>query len=295
MKKWIYAARLRTLPLALATIGLGGLLASETDTFSPVAFTLAMLTALFLQVLSNFANDLGDYKKGVDKHREGEKRMVQSGEITPSAMKRAVYMLVFLSLASGILLLYFSPVSTYVKAVFFGFGIAAILAAILYTNGKRPYGYIGLGDLFVLIFFGLVGVGGTCYISSGHMETALLLPSLAMGMLATAVLNFNNLRDMASDRKSGKISIPVRIGQKNALLYQLVLMITPFLLLISFAIIEDWQFWRYGFLLVLPLFVRNAVRMFFVRQNKFYDQFLKPTALGSAVLVILISIGFLLS
>jgi len=228
MNRWIEAARPRTLPLAIASILLGNFLAYAAGKFSFLTAALAILTTLLLQILSNFANDLGDSKNGVDnKNRKVALRAVQTGKISTSEMKNAVIITASLSFISGISLLYFAL--QYAKAqtiiTFIMLGLLAILAAIAYTVGKKPYGYMGLGDLSVFLFFGWVGTFGTYYLQTEILNFYILIPASGCGFLSVAVLNLNNLRDIENDRKTGKNSIPVRIGKIYGFYYQKTIML----------------------------------------------------------------------
>ena len=228
MNRWIEAARPRTLPLAIASILLGNFLAYAAGKFSFLTAALAILTTLLLQILSTFANDLGDSKNGVDnKNRKVALRAVQTGKISPSEMKNAVILTASLSFISGISLLYFALQYAKPQTIiaFVMLGLLAILAAIAYTVGKKPYGYIGLGDLSVFLFFGWVGTFGTYYLQTEILNYYILIPASGCGFLSVAVLNLNNLRDIENDRKTGKNSIPVRIGKIYGFYYQKTIML----------------------------------------------------------------------
>ena len=228
MNRWIEAARPRTLPLAISSILLGNFLAYAAGKFSFLTASLAILTTLFLQILSNFANDLGDSKNGVDnKNRKVALRAVQTGKISASEMKNAVIIAASLSFISGISLLYFALQYAKPQTIitFVVLGLLAILAAIAYTVGKRPYGYMGLGDLSVFLFFGWVGTFGTYYLQTEILNYYILIPASGCGFLSVAVFNLNNLRDIENDRKTGKNSIPVRIGKTFGFYYQKTIML----------------------------------------------------------------------
>jgi len=228
MNRWIEAARPRTLPLAISSILLGNFLAYAAGKFSILTAFLAILTTLLLQILSNFANDLGDSKNGVDnKNRKVALRAVQTGKISASEMKNAVIIAASLSFISGISLLYFALQDAKPQTIitFVILGILAILAAIAYTVGKRPYGYMGLGDISVFIFFGWIGTFGTYYLQTEVLNYYILIPASGCGFLSVAVLNLNNLRDLENDRKTGKLSIPVRIGKLYGFYYQKTIML----------------------------------------------------------------------
>ena len=228
MNRWIEAARPRTLPLAISSILLGNFLAYAAGKFSFLTASLAIITTLLLQILSNFANDLGDSKNGVDnKNRKVALRAVQTGKISSSEMKNAVIIAASLSFISGISLLYFALQYAKPQTIitFVGLGLLAIVAAIAYTVGKRPYGYMGLGDISVFLFFGWVGTFGTYYLQTEVLNYYILIPASGCGFLSVAVLNLNNLRDIENDRKTGKLSIPVRIGKLYGFYYQKTIML----------------------------------------------------------------------
>ncbi len=228
MKHWIKAFRLKTLPLSLSSIILGSFLASFSGQFSWTICLLAIQTTVFLQILSNLANDYGDFVKGADNdERLGPERALQSGAISKEQMKRGIIICGVLAFLSGILLLWVSfGAEKMVYALgFLGLGLASIWAAINYTAGKNAYGYRALGDLFVYIFFGLVGVIGSYFIQTQEFNYALILPATACGFLATGVLNINNIRDIDSDSNVGKTTIPVLLGRTKAKIYHWVLLI----------------------------------------------------------------------
>src|SRR5690606_37028863 len=232
MKKWVAAARLRTLPLSISGIILGSLIALAEGFWDWRIFTLAFLTTLFLQVLSNYANDYGDGIRGTDAERIGEKRAVASGEITAKQMKNAVILFSFLSAITAFLLIFISFGDDFLWALLFIFlTFACVWAAIRYTVGKSAYGYAGMGDIFVFIFFGIISVWGT-YTLYQHetFHASIFIPAAAIGLLSTAVLNLNNLRDIETDRKAGKLTLPLRMGFENGKIYQSVLVLLPFML-----------------------------------------------------------------
>ncbi len=223
MKHWIEAARVRTLPLSISGILVGSFYAMSQGIFNWKIVILALSTTLGLQILSNFANDYGDGMKGTDNEdRVGPKRAIQSGAITPGAMRYAIFITAFLTLVSAMLLIYFSFKGKYLmySIIFFVLGILAIASAIRYTVGKNPYGYRGYGDVFVFTFFGIVSTFGIYFMFSKQMDWLLLLPATAIGFLSVGVLNLNNMRDEESDRKSGKNTIVVKngvLGQRNTI------------------------------------------------------------------------------
>ncbi|REA60727.1 1,4-dihydroxy-2-naphthoate octaprenyltransferase [Dyadobacter luteus] len=297
MKSWIEAARPRTLPLSLSCILMGSFLASSTGTFSWTVALLSVLTTIFLQVLSNFANDYGDAVNGKDTElREGPKRAVHSGEIPASAMLKAIILFSVLSLASGLSLLAIAlknaPANTF--WIFLGIGIACIIAAITYTAGKRPYGYVGLGDLSVLIFFGWVGVIGSSYLHTLVWDWNLLLPASSCGLFAVGVLNINNIRDIESDRATGKNSIPVRLGRSKAVVYHWFILITGMLCITIYAIQHFSAYTGLLFLLSFPLFIKNGLAVTRLTKASELDPYLKQMALSTLLFVILFGIGSVL-
>ncbi|MCI0750508.1 MAG: 1,4-dihydroxy-2-naphthoate octaprenyltransferase, partial [Flammeovirgaceae bacterium] len=218
MHHWLRAFRLRTLPLAISCVGMGAFLAAYHEAFRWDIFFLTVSTTVLLQILSNLANDYGDSVSGIDHAaRKGPSRTVQSGVISMKQMKAAIFIFIVLCLMSGTSLLIVSfGFDWQAIAFFFGLGILCIVAAIAYTVGKKPYGYAGLGDISVLIFFGIVGVMGSFYLYTQQILIDLLLPALSCGLFSIGVLNINNIRDIESDRMAGKFSIPVRIGKLRA-------------------------------------------------------------------------------
>ncbi len=296
LKVWIIALRLRTLPLALACIGMGSFLAAFFSEFNWIVCVLSLTTTLFLQILSNLANDYGDTIHGADSvEREGPKRAVQQGAITAAAMKKAIIFLAVLSFISGIALLYFA-VGFYSKTfyIFLGIGLLAILAAIAYTNGKRPYGYMGLGDVFVFLFFGLVGVMGTYFLHSETIEPSIILPAMSCGFLATGVLNVNNIRDIKSDKAAGKFSIPVRLGLEKAKIYHFVLIGLAWISIILFVILNYKSQSNLLVLLSLPLFILHTVRLQKSNTAEQIDPLLKQLALSTLFFVIAFGFGITL-
>ena len=294
MKAWLKAFRLRTLPLAFSSILLGSFLAAKEHQFRLDILLLALLTTLFLQILSNLANDYGDYEKGTDNaNRVGPSRTVQAGLISPTAMKAAIFLFGALAFASGCTLLYVAGAfqDTRILLFFLGLGVLCIIAAITYTMGKNAYGYKGLGDISVLLFFGFVGVLGTCYLMTKSFYPLHILPSLSCGLLAMGVLNLNNLRDIENDRDSGKRSIPVIIGFAAGKNYQLVLIITSYLCLLTFIVLSNNKWLDFLPLALLPLYILLLWKINKTTVHKEMDKFLKTTALLSLLTTCLVGIG----
>jgi 1,4-dihydroxy-2-naphthoate polyprenyltransferase len=292
---WVNAARPRTLPLSLSSILMGCFLASAESKLSwPVAI-LACLTTIFLQVLSNFANDYGDAVNGKDTDaRQGPMRAVQSGAISANSMRKAMIVFVVLSLVCGIWLLYeaFKNGSLQTFLVFLGLGVAAIIAAITYTAGKNPYGYAGLGDISVLIFFGWIGVMGTYYLHTLTINWTLLLPASSCGLFAVGVLNINNIRDIESDTITGKRSIPVRIGRNKAVVYHWVLLILGMVFCVSYIATQNQiSLMAWLPLLSFPLFIYNGLSIAKNTKASAIDPYLKQMALSTLLFVVLFGIS----
>lgn len=289
---WIGAFRPRTLPLALSSVTMGGILAAAQGKFNAVVFALCCLTTILLQVLSNLANDYGDSVNGADHAgRQGPGRAVQTGAISPSSMRNAIALFVVLCLASGISLLVASfGFHAKLFLVFLGLGILSIAAAILYTMGKRPYGYAGLGDLSVLIFFGGVGVTGSLFLFTQTVDVQSLFMALAIGLFSVGVLNINNMRDIESDRQAGKYSIPVRLGKARAGVYHWFLLAGGILSAVVYTSLTYRSPVQFLFLLSVPLFVviGNGVNR---RPSSELDPYLKRMALSTLLFVLLFGAG----
>lgn len=301
IKAWVSAFRPRTLFLAVGTTICGTGMAMKVDTlsavgnkWSPIIFILTTITAILLQLLSNLANDLGDYQQGTDitGKRVGPMRAVQSGEITPRQMKTAVYITIALSVLAGLSLIYVALQFMEYKYIllFLLLGAAAIYAAIKYTSGKNPYGYKGLGDIFSFLFFGPVPVVGTYFLHTHQVDFMPWLPAIGLGLLSAAVLNINNMRDMENDRESGKITIPIRIGFDNAKVYHLFLTIGMFACLIGYGILylSDWA--QYLYIIVFVLFVLILKGIFSTKENRLLDPYLKYTSMSTFLLSLVFSI-----
>ncbi|HSY62788.1 MAG TPA: 1,4-dihydroxy-2-naphthoate polyprenyltransferase [Cytophaga sp.] len=294
LSHWIKAFRLRTLPLALSSIGMAGFLAYDHQRFNTIVFIGCVLTTLFLQILSNLANDYGDFMNGADgEHRVGPQRAVQSGAISVAEMRSAIVVFSILSLIAGITLLYQvrGLLSVQLLIGFLVIGLLAIVAAITYTSGKRPYGYAGLGDISVFVFFGFVAVCGTYFLQSGNIAADVLLPAISCGLLSTAVLNVNNLRDIDSDKLVGKKSIPVRIGPVYGRYYHLMLIAIAWLCAGIYVAAHYTSIFNFLYLLSLPLFIRHLLLVFKTKEPRLLDPYLKQLALSTLVFVITYGVG----
>ena len=302
MKHWIEAARLRTLPLSVSGIIVGSMYAlanptenvlTPTEVFNWKLFVIAIVTTLGLQILSNFANDYGDGLKGTDNEdRVGPKRTIQSGLITPQEMKRAIVLTSVLTLLSAIYLIYlaFGAHNLGYSLFYLILGIVAIASAIRYTVGNSAYGYRGFGDVFVFVFFGLVSTLGVNFLYSKQLDAILFLPATAIGFLSVAVLNLNNMRDEASDRKSGKNTLVVKMGIENAKKYHYLLILGAMALVVLFAILSHFKFDQYLFLLAFVPLVKHINTVVKNQNSKLLDPELKKVALSTFALSILLAL-----
>lgn len=259
LRAWLESLRLRTLPLACAPVITGSALAWWQGHFNLSVALLALLTTALLQILSNLANDYGDAIKGSDTtERIGPLRGMQKGAISQKQMRFALAITVMLTMVTGVTLVIRSCHSYSDILGFLALGALAIIAAIAYTVGKKPYGYLGLGDASVLIFFGWLGVLGSYYLQAHSVQTVLLLPASGCGLLAVAVLNINNMRDIDSDRQHGKFTLAVRLGAMNARYYHLLLLAGSLLCFVLFAWLNSLPVAGWLFLLATPLLFRQG-------------------------------------
>lgn len=297
MKKlsyYIAGLRLRTLPLSVSGIILGALLAGASGTFHTDIFCLALFTTLCLQIISNLSNEVGDMQKGTDNsNRLGPIRALQSGALSFQDYYRMIGLFIALSLLSGItlILLSFKEILRYDSILMFVLGGASIIAGIKYTMGKKPYGYQGLGDIFVFVFFGWVSTLGSFFLMTHKIPASLLLPASALGLLTTGVLNINNIRDRENDQLCGKKTIPVRIGEKNAKIYHTCLIIGAQLCMLLYALILSQGPADFLFLLTLPLFFAH-LRYLWLYSGKQLDPQLKYLSLLTLTFALLSGTGF---
>jgi 1,4-dihydroxy-2-naphthoate octaprenyltransferase len=286
---WLDAFRLRTLPLSLAGIIVGSGYAYYTNHWDTTIFVFAMITTVLFQILSNLANDLGDSLKGTDnEQRVGPMRAVQSGQITKKQMKIAVTITSILSFSSAAILIKLGSKNLSTEFILFYFVLAllCILAAITYTIGKKAYGYLGLGDLMVLFFFGFVSVLGVYPLYAKSIDFILILPAFSIGLLSTAVLNLNNMRDIENDRTSNKNTLVVKIGSKNAKTYHSLLIIAAFWSQFSFVLLTE----KLILLISLIPFILLFIHLKTVRNNqepRLLDPELKKVALSTFFMAIL--------
>ena len=276
---------------------MGGFLAASEPLYDPVPILLAALTAILLQILSNLANDYGDFKKGLDNaERTGPQRVMQRGELTEKQMRRGITLTAVLALVSGAFLVFVAAHLTWRElAVFAVMGLGAIAAALLYTLGKRPYGYRGLGDLFCFLFFGWVAVAGTYYLASKTFDLTILLPATAVGFLSNAVLNINNMRDYENDKAKGKNSLVVKLGLKRAFIYHVILIVGAFLCLSIYLWLKHVPWYTYSFWLLFPLFLMDLITIKKTFESGCPDRLLPKQVIQTFLLTLAFGLLFLLA
>ncbi|HEY5976753.1 MAG TPA: 1,4-dihydroxy-2-naphthoate polyprenyltransferase [Solirubrobacterales bacterium] len=228
MRIWLMAARPRTLPAAIAPVLVGTAAAVYWAGELPRAgaFVAALIGSIFIQIGTNLANDYSDAKRGADTaDRLGPVRVTSAGLVTPQRVLTATWIAFGVAIACGVYL------ALVAGAVILVVGVLSIAAGVLYTGGPRPYGYAGLGEVFVFLFFGLVAVNGSYYVQLEELDALPLGLSIAVGFLATAILVVNNIRDMETDRRAGKMTLAVRMGRHNAVVLYRCLVLGAFLVL----------------------------------------------------------------
>jgi len=280
MKDLIYAMRIRTIPLSISGVILGAFLAKAKGFWNSKVFFWSFCTAILFQVLSNFSNDYGD---GV-----GEKRVMQK-------MIKYIYLLIFLSIISSSILISQSFDFAHFWEWLFLFlgGLVCIYAALKYTIGPYPYGYWGLGDVSVLIFFGLVPVNVTFYLYSHIFEYDLFLPAIAVGLLSMAVLNLNNIRDIKSDRKNGKKTLAVRLGFIKAKIYHILIVFGAFFCSLKFILRKKNPRNIYQFMFLISFFPMaiHLKKVILTKEEKKFDSELKKLSINTLIFSLLLGLG----
>ena len=313
-KAWISAARLRTLPLSVSGIIVGASLGnrqqilelteySESKYDGLISFVnhgvwglslfwLAILTTIGFQVLSNFANDYGDGLKGTDDKREGEKRLIASGIILPKQMKHAMVLTTVITLGVAIALIYkaFGREDIMLSILFFGLGVASVVAAIKYTVGKNAYGYSGLGDVFVFLFFGVISVLGSYFIFTHNIQWELILPATCIGLLSMAVLNLNNMRDFENDARHNKRTMVVKIGMKKAKIYHYSLLIIAMLSAFIYTLLHYRSPEQFIYSIAFIPLLLNMKAVYYNKEPRLMDSELKKVALSTFLFAILFSL-----
>ena len=297
VKLWISSMRLRTLPLSISGIVLASSFAEYNGYFRWDIFILAILTTLSFQILSNLANDYGDGVKGTDNdERIGPQRAVQSGEITADSMFGAIKIAILISIGLAFSLIFtaFGVRHFLLTLIFFALGIAAVVAAIRYTVGANAYGYNGLGDIYVFVFFGLVSVVGGYVLYAKQIDHVVFLPACTVGLLSAAVLNLNNMRDIVSDEKSNKITLAVKLGFRKAKMYHLFLLLAAIILSLLFGLLYFTSFYNLIFFVAYIPITSHLIKVYGNEDPKLLDGELKKLALSTFFLAVLMAIGHLL-
>ena len=296
IKAWFAAARLRTLPLSVSGIIVGASLGTtnlgESGIWQSSLFWLAILVTIGFQVLSNFANDYGDGIRGTDAKRQGEKRMVASGIISPKQMKIGMIVtgVITFFFATFLIFIAFGNENFIISFIFFNLTIVSIIAAVKYTVGKKAYGYSGLGDVFVLLFFGLLSVLGSYYLFTHNLNWLLLLPAIAIGCFSTAVLNLNNMRDIESDTAANKNTLVVKLGIQKAKKYHAFLLLFGMACAIVYTALNYREPWQFLYFIAFIPFLLNIKTVFKNTVPRLLDGELKKVALSTFLFAILFSI-----
>ncbi len=288
--------RLRTLPLSLAGVILGVSLAADSVTVSLWTVLLIFLTTVCLQILSNLSNELGDTLSGTDSaDRQGPQYALGSGELTIGDIKRLIVTFVCLCVISGLVMIQvsFGSIFKIESLCLEALGAAAIAGAMKYTLGKNPYGYRGLGDVSVFIFFGLVSVLGGYYVAARELPSPLmLLPASAIGCFSVGVLNINNIRDMKTDAVN-RVTVATRLGMKRARIYQTILIVLGWALMLTFCTVYDFAPGHFLFILTLPLYIKHLNGAWTLSERAL-DPMLPILVISTFILSILAGAGFLI-
>ena len=290
----IRSMRLRTLPLSLAGVLLGTLLAAADYRIRPLTVLFLVLTTVCLQILSNLSNELGDVLHGTDTDdRRGPKYSLNAGEMTIPQMKWLIGLAVVLCVGFGLAMIRtsFGSLFTMDGICLMMLGAAAISGAMKYTLGRNPYGYRGLGDLAVFVFFGLVAVLGAYFVTT-HAVPAwpLFLPASAIGFFSVGVLNVNNIRDMKTDAAT-RTTVALQLGLHRARIYQTVLIVLGWACLTAYCLLRFFDPWHYLFFLTLPLFVKHLQGVW-TREERALDPMLPLLVLSTFALALLMGFGF---
>lgn len=296
MSKFLAAVksmRLRTLPLSTGGVLLGILLATADYRVSWGVAVLTVLTTVCLQILSNLSNELGDVLHGTDTpERLGPQYGLNSGELTVAQMKRLIGLFVVLCMVSGTAMTWYSfgTLLDLTPILVLLLGAAAITGAMKYTLGRNPYGYRGLGDVYVFLFFGIVAVCGAYFVVSHTMFWRLLLPGAAVGCFSVGVLNVNNIRDMKTDARN-RVTVAIRLGEHRAKIYQSILIVLGWALMVAYCCLRFFSWWHYLYVLTLPLFVLH-LRGVWQRNDRELDPMLPLLVMATFLFCVLAGVGF---
>ncbi len=295
-KACIKSMRLRTLPLSLAGVVLGVALAADNIDVSPWTATLIFLTTVCLQILSNLSNELGDTLNGTDSaDRQGPRYAISSGDMTIGDIKKLIGLFIGLCIVFGLAMIQvsFGSIFKAESICLEALGAAAIVGAMNYTLGKNPYGYRGLGDASVFIFFGLVSVLGGYYVAARELPPLIILmPASAIGCFSVGVLNVNNIRDIKTDAVN-RVTVAIRLGMKGARIYQTFLIVLGWVLMLTFSAVYDFAPGHFLFIITFPLYIKHLQGVW-TRSERALDPMLPLLVISTFILSILAGAGFLI-
>lgn len=295
LSAWLNAARPRTLPLSISGVVVGTGLANLYEKNNLLIFILALLTTISFQITSNFANDYGDGVKGTDNSdRIGPMRALQSGSLSRQELKNGIIISILVSLAFVVALLYasFGFENSGYFLLFIGLGVLSIWAAIKYTVGESAYGYRGLGDVFVFIFFGLLGVLGSMFLYTKILNDFSWLPAITIGAMSVGVLNLNNLRDIESDKKANKNTVIVKMGFEKGKIYHYTLLITSFVSMLGFILFNYSEVYQLIPIIAFVPVAFHLIKVYRTKEPYLLDPELKKLALSTFLLAVLFYIAF---
>ncbi len=297
LKYCLVAMRFRTLPLSLAGVVLGLLLAAADYWVNWKVILFLILTTACLQVLANICNELGDFLSGVDdaSKRKGPKYTLSTGLLSVRDFKVMIAVVIVLTIACGLAMIWFSfgSLLSLEPILLMILGAAAIMAAIRYTIGRNPYGYRGLGDIYVFLFFGIIAVSGAYFVCTHTMRWLMLLPSAAIGCFSIGVLNVNNIRDIETDSASGRTSVPIKLGERGGKWYHTALIVLGWACMVAYTLFRVFDPWHYLFVLTLPLFVMHLIKVW-KNSGKALDPALPQLVMSSFAFALLGGLGFLI-
>ena len=296
-KSWLSAIRPRTLPLSISGIIIGSCFAHYNGGFSWIIFILTILAAFSIQILSNLANDYGDGVKGTDNaNRVGPERAIQSGAITPDQMFEGIKVNILIIILLVFLLIYsaFGKSHFLYTLIFIGLAGLSVYAAMSYTIGNKAYGYKGLGDVFVFVFFGFVSVVGSYFLYTKHLDHHVFLPAVSVGLLSVGVLNLNNMRDIESDKQSNKITVAVKLGKEKSKVYHLSLILGAMLISFLFSLLYYSSFTNFLFFLAYIPLIGHIKAVLHAKEPTEYDPQLKVLALTTFLFSLLLGVGYIL-
>lgn len=290
---YLKSLRLRTLPLSLSGIIVGVGLAAADYNVDALTVALIALTTVLLQVLSNVSNEYGDFRSGTDLSEDRVGPTYSQGVLTSADYRRMIVVVAVLCCVSGVLMVWrsFSTLFCLESILLLLLGASAIMAAIRYTLGNNPYGYRGWGDVYVFLFFGIVSVLGSYFVAAHQLKSwILLLPAASIGFFSVAVLNVNNIRDMASDSLT-RSTVPLKIGERNAKIYHTVLIAAGWIAMLAYSYWRWFDILHFVYVLTLPLFIVHIVGVW-KHEGAALDKYLPMLVISTFILSVLVAFGF---